>query len=71
MTITDDEVILTRDDIATELEKGASELFDMTAEEMMASYRAGVLDNRADILDLLLLAALLQKDDVLSPSYHR
>ncbi len=71
VTITDDEIILTRAEIAEQLQEGAAELFGSTAEDMMATYRAGGLDPNVDMVDLLMLAALLAKDDDLSSSYNR
>jgi len=54
---------LTRKQIVEKLETGARRRLKMSAREMIDAFREGRLDDSGAVLDLLMLANLLEDDD--------
>jgi len=54
---------LTREQIVDKLETGARRRLKMSAREMIDAYREGRLEDAGAVLDLLMLANLLEDDD--------
>lgn len=57
---------LTRDEIVSTISEGARLRLGMSAEQLLAAYRAGRLEDPGKVADLLALARLLRDNDPLS-----
>jgi len=58
-------LVLTRDQIADLLERGAKERRGISARRLLRSYKRGQLYEPGEVADLLILADLLPEDDPL------
>jgi len=56
---------LSRDEIVRRLEQGAQQVLGISAEEMVRRYRQGELEDPGEVIEFLILASLLAKDDPL------
>jgi hypothetical protein len=68
MTERDSIIQLTREELVERLEQEARRRRHTSAQELLAAYRQGQLEDPGDIADLLALASLLPEDDPLLAS---
>lgn len=56
---------LTREQIVQQLDREARRRLNISGEELVRRYRAGLLEDCGNVADLLALASLLSEDDCL------